>query len=434
VNLLVVGSSHHTAALALLERLAVPGGETPAMLRALVAQQCVNEAVVLSTCNRVEVYASVTAFHGGLTEIGEVLAERAGMDLPGVTPHLYVHHHADAVRHAMRVASGLDSMVVGETQILGQLREAYAVAAETETAGRLLHELMQQALRVGKRVHSETDLSRAGQNVVSAALAVADAQIADSTALVVGAGSIGALALGTLRRRGAAGLLVANRSLARAQKLALLHGATAIGLSDLSAALSTVDLVLCATASDQPVISQRMVQRAISTGPAGRIMTIIDLAIPRDVAPEVAGVPGVRLVDLASIGSEVAVSASGRDAVEAIVAAEAEAFLTWLRGAEVAPTVAALRARAEDLIAAELQRLAQRQPDLTPAQRAAVAHTVHRVVQRLLHPPTVRVRQLATTAGGDQYAIALRELFDLPSDEKNLDRAVDVERGEVTPG
>ncbi len=435
MNLLVVGVSHHTASVELLERLTVSSDETPSILAALAAQPHVNEAVILSTCNRVEVYAAVTAFHGGLAEIGAVLAARAGLDVGALASDLYVHYDTEAARHALRVAAGLDSMVVGEAQILGQLRDAYGIAAERDTVGRLLHELMQQALRVGKRVRAETDIDRAGQSVVSAALALTPGGVAGRAALVIGAGSMGGLALSTLARAGAKPLLVANRGADRAQRLAELHGADVVDLADLSETLSTVDLVVCATASPGPVLAAETVASALRKGARRRPLVILDLAVPRDVAPEVADVPDVVLVDLARVGTESLnePSVADREAAEAIVTGEVDAFLTWLRGAEVAPTVAALRARADELVENELRRLAQRRPDLTDDQRADVAQAVHRVVQRLLHSPTVRVRQLATAPGGDHYAAALRELFDLavPSADEDLGRAVDIERAET---
>jgi glutamyl-tRNA reductase len=413
VNLLVVGISHRTAPVPVLERLAVPVGAATDTLDRLVSQQYVDEAVVLSTCNRVEIYAAVSAFHGGLADIGSVLAAQAECSVNDLAPHLYVHYEADAVRHSFRVAAGLDSMVVGESQILGQLREAYGTAVEHGTAGRLLHELMQQALRVGKRAHAETDIDRAGQSVVSAALAFgqeATGSVVDRPALVIGAGAMGALALATLRRTGAGPLYVTNRSAKRAERLAALHGAVAVPFEQLPATLGTVDVVVTATASPEPVLDDALVTAA------GRPLLVLDLAMPRDVAPGVGELPGVTLVDIERLGAAggfLTTADSEARAAEEIVTAEVESFLAWLRGADVAPTVAALRAKADEVVGAELRRLAQRCPELSDPQRAEVAHTVHRVVQRLLHQPTVRVRQLAAEPGGEAYAQALRELFDL---------------------
>ena len=340
-----------------------------------------------------------------------------------------MHFDTDAARHALRVAAGLDSMVIGEAQILGQLREAYQTAGERDTAGRLLHELMQQALRVGKRVHAETGIDRAGQSIVSAALAQAPEGVAGRSALVVGAGSMGALALATLARAGAGPLAVTNRGTARAASAAEAHGAEAVEFAALVDHVAAVDLVVCATASSQPVLTADLVRTA-TVRRVGRPLVIFDLAVPRDVAPEVADLPGVVLIDLATLSAASldAPSAADRAASDAIVADEVQAFLTWLRGAGVAPTVAALRARADEVVAAELRRLANRRPDLTDEQRADVAHAVHRVVQQLLHQPTVRVRQLAATPTGDQYIAVLRELFDLavPDPGDNIDRATEI--------
>jgi glutamyl-tRNA reductase len=447
VNLLVVGVSHRTAGVSLLERLAVTADQTPQLLTRLLAQEYVGEALVLSTCNRVEVYAAVSAFHGGLADIGAVLAERAGCSVADLAPHLYVNYEVDAVRHAFRVAAGLDSMVVGEAQILGQLRDAYGLATEHGTAGRLLHELTQQALRVGKRAHAETDIDRAGQSVVTAALRLGLSSLygeqtesfpadAPADALVIGAGAMGALALATLRRAGAGRLYVANRGAARAQRLAANYEAEAVPFDDLGSALTGVDLVVCATASPEPVLTADVLA---GRRPGARPLLVLDLAVPRDVAPGVGDLPGVILVDLESLGlaagqrageaadviglAEDVVLPEGQRlglpadtdvrAAEAIVVDEVEAFRNWQRSSDVAPTVAALRARAEEVVAAELRRLRQRRPDLTEEQRDDVAYAVHRVVQRLLHEPSVRVRQLAAEPGGEAYAVALRALFDL---------------------
>jgi glutamyl-tRNA reductase len=400
----------------LLERLTMPPGRIAEVLDRLLTHRYVNEALILSTCNRVEVYAVVSAFHGGLSDVGDVLAAHAGSAVGDLVPHLYLHYEADAIRHTYRVAAGLDSMVVGESQILGQLREAYAVAAELGAAGRLMHELMQQALRVGKRVHAETEIDRAGQSVVSAALAQGEATTAPVVgrpALVIGAGAMGALSLATLRRAGAGPLFVTNRNAARAERLAELHGATALPFDDLPAALRAADVVVSATASVQPVLD------APTLRAAGKPLLVLDLAVPRDVAPGAGEVPGVTLVDIERLAGTLATAAgAGVRAAEEIVTAEVDAFQSWLRGADVAPTVAALRAHADEVVGAELNRLAQRCPELSEGQRAQVAHTLHRVVQRLLHQPTVRVRQLAAEPGGETYAQALRELFDLRMPEQ----------------
>jgi glutamyl-tRNA reductase len=422
VNLIVVGASYRTTPVAVLEQLAVPPADLPRTLDRLLAQPYVSEAVVLSTCNRVEVYAAVTGFHGGLGDICAVLAGQADRAPAELANHLYVHYDSAAVEHAFQVATGLDSMVVGESQVLGQLRDAYHTATECDATGRVLHELMQQALRVGKRAHAETGIDRAGQSVVSAALEVAAGHLpgglAGRPALVVGAGAMGALGVATLSRIGVGPVSVTNRGADRAVRLAAAYDATAVPLADLSTELAAVDVVVSATASTEAVLTHATVAAAAQAREvAGRTgpLVLLDLAVPRDVEPSVADIPGVVVVDIDALADSLkgAPGATDEAAVARIVATEVEALVAWLRGADVAPTVAALRSRADDVVEAELGRLAHRRPDLSAEQRAEVAHTVHRVVQRLLHSPTVRVRQLAAEPGGDQYAALLRELFDL---------------------
>jgi glutamyl-tRNA reductase len=411
VNLLSVGASYRTADVGTLERLAIADGALPQVLQRLVAQPYVGEAVVLSTCNRVEVYAAVTGFHGGLSDICNVLAEQSGLSATDLAAHLYVHYDDAAVRHSFRVSAGLDSMVVGEAQILGQLRDAYHLATEADSAGRLLHELMQQALRVGKRAHAETGIDKAGQSVVSAALEVASGVLGDLSgkpALVIGAGAMGALSVATLTRAGVGPVQITNRSTERAARLAEAYGATAVPYDALDEALATAELVVSATASTLPVLTRDRLVRAAP-------LVVLDLAVPRDVAPDATGVEGVTVIDIDGLaaGRRALPAAAETAAVEQIVAAEVEHFLAWLRGADIAPTVAALRTRADELVAAELRKLMARRSDFTEEQRADVSRTLHRVVQQLLHSPTVRVRRLAAEPGGDQYAALLRELFDL---------------------
>ena len=411
MNLLCVGASYRTADVATLEQLAITPADLAAVLQRLIAQPYVGEAVVVSTCNRVEVYAAVSGFHGGLGDVCSVLAERSGIGASSLAGHLYVHYDEAAVRHLFRVSAGLDSMVVGEAQILGQLRDAYHAATEADSAGRLLHELMQQALRVGKRAHAETGIDKAGQTVVTAALDVAASHLGSlhgRPALVIGAGAMGALSVATLTRAGVGPLRITNRSAERADRLAEAYGATAVPFADLDRVLREVELVVSATASAEPVLTRA---RLANTRP----LVVLDLAVPRDVAPDATDIDGVTVIDIDGLaaGRRALPAAAETAAVEQIVAAEVEHFLGWLRGADIAPTVAALRTRADDVVSAELRKLTARRPELTEEQRADVSRTLHRVVQQLLHSPTVRVRQLAAEPGGDQYAALLRELFDL---------------------
>ena len=419
MNLLVVGASYRTAVVGTLELLAVPDTQLASMLQRLLAQPYVSEAVVLSTCNRVEVYAAVTGFHGGLGDVCAVLADQSGLSSADLASHLYVHYDEAAVRHAFRVAAGLDSMVVGEAQILGQLRDAYHAATEADSAGRLAHELMQQALRVGKRAHAETGIDRAGQSVVTAALDVATTHLtgglAGRRALVVGAGAMGALSVATLTRAGVGPLQVTNRGAERAARLAEAYGATAVAFSDLDTVLAEVDVVVTATASVEPMLTRGRLQAVLAARTSAEPLVLLDLAVPRDVAADAADLDGLVVVDIDGLatGRRTLPAAAETAAVEQIVSTEVDNFLGWLRGTDIAPTVAALRARADEVVSAELRRFSQRRPELTEEQRGDVARTLHRVVQQLLHSPTVRVRQLAAEPGGEAYAALLRELFDL---------------------
>lgn len=419
MNLLSIGASYRTADVAVLERLSIPEAEIPRLLQKLVAQPYVSEAVLVSTCNRVEVYAAVSGFHGGLGDICNVLAQHSGIPATDLAAHLYVHYGEAAVRHSFQVSSGLDSMVIGEAQILGQLRNAYHSATESDTLGRLLHELMQQALRVGKRAHAETGIDKAGQSVVTAALDVAaehlGGDLTGRPALVIGAGAMGALSIATLTRSGVGPLRITNRSADRAERLAEAYGATAVPIADLEQALGEVDIVVSATASTQPVLTRDRLSAALAGRTSTNPLVVLDLAVPRDVAPDAVGLPGLIVVDIDGLaaGRRSAPAAAETAAVEQIVASEVENFLGWMRGAEIVPTVAALRTRAEDVVTAEMRKLLSRRPEFTEEQRADVSRTLHRVVQQILHSPTVRVRQLAAEPGGDQYAALLRELFDL---------------------
>jgi glutamyl-tRNA reductase len=428
VSVLVVGLSHRSAPVQVLERAAVGATEVPKLLEELLRGQHVSEAVLLSTCNRIEVIAVVDAFHGGLADVSAVLAQHAGMSLTELTEHVFVHYAGSAVQHLFAVAAGLDSMVVGEAQILGQLRTAYATADETGTVGRALHELVQQALRVGKRVHTSTGIDTAGASVVSESLADAAAELgelAGRRAVVVGAGAMGALAAAHLRRAGVAEIVVLNRSPERADRLAentRAQGTPArvAALDTLAAELATADLMVACTGAVGTVVELDQVADAVAER-AGRRLAIVDLGLPRDVDPRVAELPGVAVVDLAALQRRLASGDRGAAvaAAQQLVADEAQAYLAAQRSAEVTPTVTALRRRASEVIDAELLRLDSRLPDLEPKVREEFGRSVRRVVDKLLHTPTVQVKKLAEGPDGDSYAAALRALFELDPQTPN---------------
>ncbi|MGH3829006.1 MAG: glutamyl-tRNA reductase [Pseudonocardiaceae bacterium] len=429
MSLVVVGLSHRGAPVDVLERVAASTADAGKVLGELLERAHVAEALLLSTCNRVEVYAVVETFHGGLADITDLLARQSAIALDELSGHLYVHYAAAGVEHLFSVAAGLDSMVVGESQILGQLRAAYSGAEQAGTVGHTLHDVVQQALRVAKRVHTETDIDAAGASVVSEALAAtatvllgasegldgADPGLAGRRVLVLGAGSLGGLAAAQLRRTGVAEIVVANRTQASAQRLAALceaegTPARAVSLDSVAAVLAAVDVVICCTGANGPVLSVEQIADV-------RVpLVVCDLGLPRNVEPGVGELPGVTLLDLSTVAHRLEQRPAASDAISAaqhLVAREVRAYLMAQRAVEVAPTVAALRKRAAELVDAELLRLDGRLPGLDGAVRAELAQTVHRVVDKLLHTPTVRVKQLAEAGGGAAYADALRELFEL---------------------
>jgi glutamyl-tRNA reductase len=417
MSVLVVGLSYRSAPVPLLEQVAVAAAELTKVLHRLRQAPHVLESLVLSTCHRVEVYAEVEKFHGGVCAISELLAEASGVPLETLTSYLYVHYEDRAAQHLFSVACGLDSMVVGEGQILGQLRSAYRVAEDQGSTGRVLGPLVQRALRVGKRARSETGIDGAGASLVGAGLDLAAGVLGalpERPALVVGAGSMGALAGAALRRAGVGSITVANRTAAGAERLATALGGTAVGLDRLAESLSVADLVVCATSAPGTVLRSDVVASGVRRR-GGRPLVVLDLALPRDVEASVRRLPGVTVVDLEALSTALDGSSTVGEveAVRHIVAEEVGAFLAEERSARVAPTVVALRSKAAEVVDAELARLAGRLPGLDERSREEVATAVRRAVEKLLHGPTVRVKELAVEPGGDSYADALRELFGL---------------------
>ena len=465
MSLLAVGVSHQTAPVALLEQFAMGADETVKALHELVGSDHVSEAIVLATCNRVEVFAEVDRFHGGVTEVSRVLARQAGATVEELSPYVTIHYEDQAVAHLFTVAAGLDSMVVGETQVLGQLRNAYALAREQGTVGRAMHPVAQRALRVGKRVHSETGIDTAGASLVSVSLDRAEERIGSlegRPVLVVGAGSMGALAATTLARRGAT-VTVSSRTPAHAARLAASVEGRVAELADLPAEVAAADVLVTCTGARGLVVGTEVVARAmqsrIGAARPDRPLVVIDLALPRDVDPGVAGLPGVHVVDLALLQGERSgallqgergaagdtygaspVAADDVAAAHALIEAETALLRAERQAAAVAPTVSALRSQAAEVVDAELLRLSTRVPDLDARARTEVARTVRRVVDKLLHEPTVRVKELASAPGGIDYADALRALFGLGIDAEvlpartNLAEAVTVDPDELRPG
>ncbi|MFH8453761.1 glutamyl-tRNA reductase [Streptomyces fungicidicus] len=552
MSLLVVGLSHRSAPVSVLERASLHVDAQTKLLQDTVAAEPAAEGAVLATCNRIELYADVDKFHAGVAELSTLLAQHSGVGLEELTPYLYVHYEDRAVHHLFSVACGLDSMVVGEGQILGQIKDSLARAQELHTAGRLLNDLFQQALRVGKRAHSETGIDRAGQSLVTFGMeqlalgAPVELWARDKKALVIGAGSMSSLAAATLARAGVAEIAIANRTPERAERLAAILGegddtdvlARAVPMDSVPFELTRADVVVSCTGAtglvltadaiaagaggrtgrpvvvdldeeaaaetplpptsvgaeegcpldlsavrpgfsvmgeaavagmDAATLEQHAAWAASGTaerretargGPGadaeligalaatastvGRIperrrpepvaepprpepvLFLLDLAMPRDIDAAAHRLAGVRLVDIESLAeaSADAPMAADVDQVRRIVSDEVAAFGAAQRAAHITPTVVALRTMAADVVAGEIARLEGRLPGLDDKHRAEITQTVRRVVDKLLHAPTVRVKQLAAEPGGAGYADALRTLFDLdPETVASVSRA-----------
>ena len=440
MSVLVVGLSHKSAPVPVLERAAVSGDTLRKLLRDVVHLPDIAETFIVATCNRVEVYAEVNRFHSGVAGVCELLSRHSGIPAHELTDSLYVHYEDRAVQHLLAVASGLESIVVGEDQILGQVRSALRVAGEQGTLGRSLRDLGRLALRTGKRARAETGIDRLGLSLVSvgidravgslggpggrAGLGGRAGQIQDATGLldgldvlVVGAGAMSGLAVATAARAGAARVTVANRTRAKAERLAAGVGGAVADFASLPAAIAAADLVISCTGAANLVVTEAIVDEVLHGRPPGRPLVLLDLAMPRDIDPAVGDLAGVTVIGMDTLrgSGEAAVGADELAAVRAIVDEEFAAYGSAVRAASVTPTVVALRAKAATVVDAELARLAGRLSEEGVSGHALeeIARTVQRVVDKLLHAPTVRVKELASSPDGEEYASALRVLFDL---------------------
>src|SRR5690625_1963379 len=486
MSVLAVGLSHRSSPVELLERVALNGETRVNAVTEMLGSDLVNEVMVVSTCNRTEIYADVDAYHGGVATVTELLSWHTGVPLSELSDHLYVHYEDRAVEHLFSVSCGLDSMVVGEGQILGQVRDALKEGQENGSVGRVLNDLGQRALRVGKRAHTETHLDHAGADMVSFGLTVALRDLAsfpgasipggapDSSAtppvgcpmsgateaetsaadtappasttgplsatgtslmtpgpltgirvLVLGAGSMSALAANTVARQGAAGVIVANRTFDRAARLAEclteayegVH-AEAIPFTDAADVLADVDLVVSCTGAQGLVLTADRIDAA--TKDRTRPLVLLDLALPRDIDPEARGLDGVGVVDIGDLrqaSAQGTVEQARSDSLtlaRGIIDEEVMEFRSVRRANEVAPTVVALRSQGHSVVQNELARLMGRLPDdLDDRAREEIGRALRRVADKLLHSPTVRVKELAADPDGEAYENALRRLFDL---------------------
>jgi glutamyl-tRNA reductase len=419
VSLVVVGLNHRTAAVDLLERMTVPPAGLPKALHDLAGREHLAEVVLLSTCNRTEVYARTTRFHDGIDDVRHFLADSSGVDPDALAEQLYTYHDEAAVAHLFGVASGLDSMIIGEHEILGQVREAWLLAEREATIGLLLSRTFRHAVEVGKRSRTETGIGRHAVSVSSAAVRIAAEQLGSlegRRVLLLGAGEVGEGMALALSGAGVGEIVVANRSRARGQQLANRVGGRAVPLDDVMDVLVSSDVLLASTGAPGTLVERGDMEEVMRRRD-GRALLIVDIAVPRDVDPGVGQVFGVKLLDiddLKAVGEE---SLEQRRAevgkVRVIISDEIDRFRVDRFAREVAPLVTSLRDHVEGLRVAELERIASKLDELDPAARALVEQVTRGFANKLLHEPTVRLKDASGSALGELYADALAALFAL---------------------
>jgi glutamyl-tRNA reductase len=417
VSVVVVGLNHRTVPLELLERMNVSSARLPKVLADLAGREHVSEAVVLSTCHRTEVYAVAERYHGAVQDIRHAFSELAFIPPEDFSDHLYTYFDEGAVSHLFAVAAGLDSVVLGESEILGQVRQAWQRAHEEGAAGPRLAALFRHAVVSGKRARSETAIGRGSTSLAHAAVAMAARRLGSLEGrriLVLGAGDVGesmALAVAGIE---AAEVLVANRTWDRAVALASRVGGRAVQLDGLGSAVSEADLLLTSTGAPSAILDHGDLAPVVEAR-RGRPLLIVDVAMPRDIDPSVADLPGVELLDLDDVRAFVEAGLEERrrevHRVRTIVDEELERYLASATAREVAPTIAALRERVEALRVSELERQRGRLEGLDPKQREAVEAVTRGVMAKLLHDPTVRLKDAAGTVRGERLSDALRDLF-----------------------
>ena len=419
MSIVAIGCNHRSTPLAKLEQMTVTVDDLPKVLGGLSQADHLSEVVVLSTCNRVEVYAFAERFHGGYQDVREFLARHAGLAPEDVADHLYAYHDAEAVRHLFSVAAGLDSAVVGEHEILGQVRDAWDCSVGERTVGTVLGGLFRHAIEVGKRARSETSIGRGITSVSQAAVALADDRIggiAGRSVLVVGAGEMAEGTVKSLVKAGASEIVVANRTHERAEQLAALCNGKVVRIEELPEALSHA-AVLVTTTGAQELILQATDVATVAARRGVLPLVIVDIAVPRDVDPAAGRLKGVTLLNMDDIGDFIDGGLESRDrevaGVLEIVDAEVQRYRSITSAREVAPLISALRQQADEIRSAELERIRAKLSELDAQQLAAVEALTKRIVNKMLHRPSTHLKEAAGRARGDRLAESLRDLYDL---------------------
>ena len=414
-----MGVSHRSAPLELLERCTVAAADVPKRLGDLASCENVSEAVVVSTCNRTEAYVVAEKFHAAFGEVRDFFCALSGAAPAQLSDHLYVHYDDDAARHLFRVTSGLDSVVLGEHEILGQVRTAWDAARTEGTVGTVLNQLFRHGIGAGKRARTETDISRGTASISHAAVSMAKNHLdtlEGSRVLVVGAGEMAEGMIVALAAAGPAAVQVANRTPSHAEALAARVGGHHLPLASLEDALVEVDLLLTSTGATSVIVDHASVGAVIERR-AGRPLLIVDIAVPRDVDPAVARLAGVTLLDMDDLARFADTGHVRRQAevaaVESILVDETERFAADRSAREMAPLIESLRGRAEAVRQSEIERALAAYPELDDGAREALERATAALVNKLLHQPTVALRTAAGKAKGDRLADSVRDLFDL---------------------
>ncbi len=424
MQILCLGLNHRTAPLSLRERLVFNEDAIRAALSRLGGGDgigAIAEMVILSTCNRIEIYAASS--RESFTELSALLSDAHGIAVNDLQPYLYRHAGAEAVRHLFNVAAGLDSLVLGEPQILGQVTRALELARGVGAAGGLLSRLFQAAIHAGKRARTETTISRNPSSVASLAASAAEKAIGNlenARALVLGAGEMAELTIEALRKRGVEKIRIINRTLARANRLAQRWSAESAAIESLIKSLAEADILIASTGASHTLVSAEMVRSVMAE--RQRALVLIDIAVPRDIEAACGKVPGVRLYDLDNLNAALETSLAERAAevpkVEAILAEETEKFLDFLNSLEMLPLITDMRKQAEIIRRAELDKTLRRLPDLTESERTRIEALTMALVKKLLDNPTKCLRAEVSSPHAPEYAAVVRSLFGLECESR----------------
>ena len=419
MSVIVVGLNHRTVPLDLFEKMTVPEAKLPKALADLSSRENISESVILSTCNRIEIYAYAEKFHGAYQDIRNFLSEISHVAPEDFSDHLIGLFGSDAIEHLFKVSSGIDSAVIGEHEILGQVRSAWELAVEEQVVGTVLNSLFRHSLEVGKRARSETSISRNIASISQAAVAMADKQLdglIGKRVLVVGAGEMGEGMAKSLHAGGIAELRIANRTWDRALETAERLNGKPVRLDELPQNLTEVDLLLTSTGATAAIIEYGDLDEAVNQR-KGKELLIVDIAVPRDVDPAAGELDGVTLLDMDDLRefAEKGIRAREKEvsSVIEIIEEEIERFSNLFSARSVAPVVTELHSRAEGVRTSELQKLCKRFPELTPEQLKGVEILTSAITKKLMHEPTVRLKDAAGTPRGERLSEALQDLFDL---------------------